>query len=76
MMLAGLAAAAARCGSLILALALAEREIEAERALALAETDEDYQARRWGVDPAYEARREAIRRDIASAARFMELCRG
>lgn len=75
LMLAGLGAAAAGCGSLILALALAEGRLDADAALALAETDESYQAGRWGVDPAYAARREAVRRDIASAARFMELCR-
>lgn len=73
--LAALGAAAAGCGSLILALAIAERRLTADEALALAETDEAFQAARWGVDPAYRARREAVRRDIASAALFMELCR-
>ncbi len=73
--LAGLQAATTGCGSLILALALAEGRIGAEQALAMSEIDEAFQAGRWGVDPAYAARREAVRRDIAWAARFMELCR-
>ena len=75
MMLAALGLATISCGSLVLALALAEGRVGAEEAAALAETDELYQAGRWGFDPAYVGRHELVVRDIASAARFMELCR-
>lgn len=75
MMLAGLHLATTGCGSLLLALALAEGRITADEALDLSLTDEAFQASRWGVSAEYEARRETLARDIASAARFMELCR-
>ena len=75
MMLAGLHLATTSCGSLVLALALAERRIGAGEALELSLTDESFQAARWGVTAEHVARREALARDIASAARFMELCR-
>jgi chaperone required for assembly of F1-ATPase len=75
MMLAALHLATTGCGSLVLALALAEGRISAAEALALAHTDEAFQAAKWGVTEDYAARRESIARDIASAARFMELCR-
>jgi len=75
MMLAALHLATTGCGSLVLALALAERRIGAEEALALGHTDEAFQAARWGITDEHLARREALGRDIASAARFMELCR-
>lgn len=75
MMLAGLHLATTSCGSLVLALALAETRVDAGKALNLSLTGEAFQAARWGVTAEYEARREALARDIASAARFMELCR-
>jgi chaperone required for assembly of F1-ATPase len=75
MMLAALHLATTGCGSLVLALALAEGRISAAEALALGQTDEAFQAARWGATEDYAARREQIARDIASAARFMELCR-
>ena len=75
MMLAGLQLATTSCGSLVLALALAEKRVDAGEALELSVADEAFQAARWGVTAEYEARREALARDIASAARFMELCR-
>ncbi len=75
MMLAGLHLATTGCGSLLLALALAEGRVSAAEAVELSLTDEAFQAARWGVTEEYEGRRAAIARDIASAARFMELCR-
>ena len=75
MMLAGLHLATTGCGSLVLALALAEGRVSADEALALGQTDEAFQAARWGATEDYAARREALARDIASAARFMEWCR-
>ena len=75
MMLAALQLATMGCGSLVLALALAEGRIGAEEALALGQSDAAFQAARWGVTEDFAARHKALGRDIASAARFMELCR-
>ena len=75
MMLAVLYFTTKSCGSLVLALALAESRIDPQEALVLSQTEEAYQAGRWGIDPVYAARREQLARELASAARFMELCR-
>ncbi|MFZ0692674.1 MAG: ATP12 family protein [Alphaproteobacteria bacterium] len=75
MMLTALYSTIKNCGSLVLALALAEGRIDAREALGLSQTEESYQAGRWGLDPVYAARREQLARELASAARFMELCR-
>lgn len=75
MTLSGLQLATTACGSLVLALALAERRIDAGEAWTLSLVDEFFQVEFWGEDPAAAARREDLRADIASAARFMELCR-
>jgi len=74
-MLAALYLATKGCGSLVLALALAEGRLKPPEALALSQIDEAYQAGRWGLDPVYAARRDQLARELASAARFMELCR-
>jgi len=71
--LTALAAATAACGSLILALALTEGEIDGEAAWALSELDASYQIGLWGEDPEAKRRREALRADIAAAARFLTL---
>ena len=49
--LAALYAAAALCGSLVIALALSERRLDPEEAFATANLDKIYQAERWGWDP-------------------------
>ncbi len=75
MMLAALYSTIKSCGSFVLALALAEGRIDPQEALVLSQTDEAYQAGRWGLDPVHAARRDQLARELASAARFMELCR-
>jgi chaperone required for assembly of F1-ATPase len=71
--LAGLGLAVPALGSLVLALALAEGRLSADSAHELGALDELFQAGLWGGDPEAAARRAAIRKDIAVAARFMEL---
>lgn len=74
--LAGLAELARAMGSVVLALAVAEAALEPDTATELSQLDERYQATRWGVDAEAEARRSALGLEIATAARFISLCRG
>lgn len=76
MRLTALAAAAAACGSLLLALALAEGRIDADAAWALSQLDETFQIEQWGEDPEARKRRETLRNDIVAAGRFLELLAG
>ncbi|GAB4369480.1 MAG: ATPase [Kiloniellaceae bacterium] len=71
--LTGLAAAAKAAGSVILGLALARGRIDAAEAFRLSQLDELYQAERWGEDAEAAARREALRRELESARRFLDL---
>jgi chaperone required for assembly of F1-ATPase len=71
--LVGLHAAATITGSMVLALALAEGRLTAGEALALAHLDETWQAEKWGLDGAEEAREAKLRTDLAAAERFMRL---
>lgn len=71
--LTGLAAAAKAAGSVILGLALARRRLDAAEAFRLSQLDELYQAERWGEDAEAAARREALRRELESARRFLDL---
>jgi chaperone required for assembly of F1-ATPase len=73
--LAALALVTQAAGSIVLGLALIEERIDAEAAWSLSLLDELYQAELWGDDREAVARREAIRRDILAAERFMELLR-
>lgn len=73
MRLTAVAAATAACGSLLLGLALAESRIDAEAASALSLLDEAYQSALWGEDEEAARRRQALRADIAAAARFLAL---
>ncbi len=75
MMLTGLHSATGALGSLVIALALAERHIDARRAWELSLIDDTCQIEQWGDDGEAARRRAALREDIASAARFMELSR-
>ena len=75
MMLAALYLTTKGCGSLVIALAMAEGRLDADEALVRSQTEEAFQAGRWGLDPVYAARRDQVARELASAARFMELCR-
>jgi chaperone required for assembly of F1-ATPase len=74
--LAGLAAAAQTCGSLVIALALAEGEITAAEAFELAELDGTFQIERWGEDEEAAARRRRLRQDIQDIHRFLALSAG
>jgi len=71
--LTGLHAATAVSGSVALGLALAAGRIDAAQAWRAAHLDELFQAERWGGDAEAERRREALREEIAAAARFMAL---
>ena len=62
-------------GSLVLGLALTHGELSAAEAYDLSRVDESFQAEQWGVDDEAERRQAHIARDIADAARFMELVR-
>lgn len=75
MMLAGLHAATAAAGSVVVGLALAEGLIDAERAFEISALDESFQIERWGEDSEAVARRRAVLEDLRAAARFMALCR-
>lgn len=63
----------AACGSLVLGLAVLSRRIDAATAIAASQLDEAWQAERWGLDDEADARRESLGREIADAARFLEL---
>lgn len=76
MRLVALHLAATTCGSLILALAVLEGRLSPDEAFAAAQLDESFQIERWGEDPEQTTRRNALREDIALAARFAALLRG
>jgi chaperone required for assembly of F1-ATPase len=73
--LTALAAAAKAAASLVLALALTRGRIDAAEAFALSQLDELYQAERWGEDAEAAARRAALRGELESARRFLDLAR-
>lgn len=72
--LTALQSAVAAMGSLLLGLALVEGELEAEEAFAASQLDELYEIEFWGEDEEARIRRDALRTDVASAARLLELC--
>jgi chaperone required for assembly of F1-ATPase len=71
--LGALYAAAAVCGSLVIALALSERKLDSEQAFAAANLDKIYQAERWGWDPQESAKAAAERAELNQISRFLEL---
>ncbi|TMJ61130.1 MAG: ATPase [Alphaproteobacteria bacterium] len=71
--LTALHAMTAACGSLVIALALLERHIDAAVAFAVSQLDETFQIEAWGEDAEAAARRQALKEDIAAAARFVQL---
>lgn len=75
MALTGLAAAVQAAGSLVTGLALSHGRLTADEAHAVAQLDDTYQADRWGEDAEASARREALRRELQSAERFLALLR-
>ena len=64
------------CGSLVIALALLAGHIGADRAVEASQLDEDWQAEQWGQDKEAIDRRANVAREIADAARFLELLSG
>jgi chaperone required for assembly of F1-ATPase len=74
--LAALYAAAALCGSLVIALALFERKLDSEEAFAAANLDKIFQAERWGWDPQESTKATAERAELNQISRFLELLRG
>jgi len=73
--LAGLGIAVPSLGSLVLGLALADGALDADMAHRLGALEELFEAEQWGEDAEAVARREAVRADIALAARFIHLTR-
>lgn len=73
--LTALAAAVKAAGSLVIGLALARGRLDAEQAFRLSQLDELYQVERWGEDAEAAKRLEALRQEIAAAARFLYLVR-
>jgi chaperone required for assembly of F1-ATPase len=71
--LAALYAAAAPCGSLVIALALSERRLDSDAAFAAANLEKIYQAERWGWDPQESAKSAAERAELNQISRFLEL---
>jgi chaperone required for assembly of F1-ATPase len=74
--LAGLAAATAALGSLVLALALAEGRLDAEAAWALSLLDEIHQVEHWGEVGEAAKARAALKADIEAAGRLLALLAG
>ncbi len=73
--LAGLHAATACSGSVLVALALAEGRIDSDAAWACADLDDSWQAGRWGEDDEATIRRDNLRAEIIAAGRYLVLCR-
>jgi len=74
-LLAGLHAATAITGSLILALALEDAHLDSRSASEKAFLDDRYQAEKWGRDREAEARLDGLAYELESAAKFMSLAR-
>ena len=73
--LSALYAAAALCGSIVIALALAERKFSADDAVAAANLDRFYQAERWGWDEQASAKIASERAELNQISRYLELLR-
>lgn len=75
MALSALAGVVAATNSLVIGLALREGRLDAAGAFEASQVEESYQIGRWGEDSEVTERRVSIRREIASCAAFMALCR-
>jgi len=62
-------------GSRVLGLAVLHGRLDAEAAYAASEIDEAWQVEHWGIDREAELRRRGRRKDVAEAAKFVELLR-
>jgi chaperone required for assembly of F1-ATPase len=75
MVLSALAGVVAATNSLVIGLALREGRLDTAGAFEASQVEESYQIGRWGEDSELTERRVSIRREIASCAAFMALCR-
>lgn len=66
-------AAAASCGSVVIALALADGYLDVDSAFEAASVDENFQMEKWGEDPVARKRLESIRTDLAAIVTFRDL---
>ncbi len=73
--LTALRSAAETAGSLVIGLALSHEFVDAEAAFQASQVDETHQMELWGQQPEAVERQEALRRELADAARFMALLR-
>jgi chaperone required for assembly of F1-ATPase len=73
--LAPLYAAAALCGSLVIALALGAQRLGPDEAFTAANLEKIYQAERWGWDEEAHAKAAAERVELNQISRFLELLR-
>ena len=73
--LAGVSAATALTGSIVLALALHAGRLDASTAFHLASLEETFQAEHWGVDAEAEARLQRIAKELADVVEFLSLVR-
>lgn len=64
--------AALNMRSVLLAIALLKGHINAAQAFELAELEELYQARRWGNDPAAEARRNSLKAALQDVEKYLK----
>ncbi len=71
--LAAVSQLTAGCGSLVIALAVSAGHVGAEEAAAASLLDEEWQAEQWGEDAEATERRRNLAREIADAARFLDL---
>ncbi len=71
--LAGVSAATALTGSIVLALAVRAGRLDASTAFRLAILEEAFQAEHWGVDAEAEARQQRIARELADVVAFLRL---
>lgn len=69
-------AAAASCGSVVIALALADGYLAPDGAFAAACVDELFQMEKWGEDQIARKRLDAIRADLRAIAQFRDLIGG
>lgn len=73
--LAGVSAATALTGSVVLALALLAGRLEAAGTFRLASLEETFQAEHWGVDTEAEARLQRIAEELQAIGDFLRLVR-
>jgi len=63
-------------GSIFLSLAVVEKYIDVERAFTVSHLEEEFQESKWGIDFEATERRDAVRIEAITAARFLKLIMG